>query len=442
MADSRKSKLTRRTFLKGAGVATAAVVSPTIIVRSARAKSDTLKIGQWTHFVPAFDEWFDKKYCPEWGQKNGVKVVVDHISVNDLRARAAAEVSAKKGHDLFGFLDPPPAYENVVMPMNDVVTECEKKYGKLVNLAQRATFNPKTNKYFAVSDNWVPDPLHYRKDAWGEIGMKPDTWEHIREGSKKIKDKNGMPAGFGISQELDTNMMLRALLWSYGAQEQDESSTKVMINSKGTVEAIKLMTAIYKESETAEVFTWDPSSNNRFFVSGKGHIIQNAISAIRTLEKQNPELAKKAGLALPAAGPSGKRMASEHLLHCYVVWQFAENPEMAKKFIMDLIGSYNDAFLASEFYNFPSFSKSVSDIQGKLAADKVNPEEYAILGDFEKHSAYPGYPGHTTAAMDEVFNTFVIPDMFARVAKGEQSAEDSAKQAEADMKRIFAKWNK
>jgi len=30
----------------------------------------------------------------------------------------------------------------------------------------------------------------------------------------------------------------------------------------------------------------------------------------------------------------------------------------------------------------------------------------------------------------------------ARVAKGEQSAEDSAKQAEADMKRIFAKWNK
>ena len=187
MADPLKPNLTRRTFLKGAGVATAAAVGPTIIVRSARAKSDTLKIGQWTHFVPAFDEWFDKKYCPEWGAKNGVKVVVDHISVNDLRARAAAEVSAKKGHDLFGFLDPPPAYENVVVPMNDVVTECEKKYGKLVNLAQHATFNPKTKKYFACSDNWVPDPLHYRKDAWGEVGMKPDTWEHIREGSRKIK---------------------------------------------------------------------------------------------------------------------------------------------------------------------------------------------------------------------------------------------------------------
>jgi len=436
------TRFSRRTFLRTAGVAAAAVTAPSIFVPTARAKSDTLKIGQWTHFVPAFDEWFDKKYCPEWGQKNGVKVVVDHISVNDLRARAAAEVSAKKGHDLFGFLDPPPAYENVVMPMNDVVTECEKKHGKLVNLAHRATYNPKTKKYFAFSDNWVPDPLHYRKDVWGEIGMKPDTWEHIREGSKKIKEKSGMPAGFGLAQELDTNMMVRALLWSFGAQEQDEASARPMINSKATVDAIKLMTAIFKESETAEVFTWDPSSNNRFFVSGKGHIIQNAISAIRTLEKQNPELAKKAGLALPAAGPGGKRMASEHLLHCYVVWQFGENPEMAKKFLVDLIANYNDAFLNSEFYNFPSFSNAVSDLKGKLAADKVNPEEYKILGDFEKYSAYPGYPGYTTAAIDECFNTFVLPDMFARVAKGEMSAEDSAKQAEADMKRVFAKWNK
>jgi ABC-type Fe3+ transport system permease subunit len=52
MADSLTSNLTRRTFLKRAGVATAAAVGLTIIVRSARAKSDTLKIGQWPHFVP------------------------------------------------------------------------------------------------------------------------------------------------------------------------------------------------------------------------------------------------------------------------------------------------------------------------------------------------------------------------------------------------------
>src|SRR3990172_8139734 len=84
-------RLTRRAFLETTGAAAAAGVGPTIWVRQARAKSDTLKIGQWAHFVPTFDAWFDKKFTKEWGEKNGVKVVVDHISINDIRARAAAK---------------------------------------------------------------------------------------------------------------------------------------------------------------------------------------------------------------------------------------------------------------------------------------------------------------------------------------------------------------
>src|SRR5262249_46791771 len=51
------SRHTRRSFLKVAGTGAALVSVPTAFVRTARAKSDTLKIGQWTHFVPAFDEW-------------------------------------------------------------------------------------------------------------------------------------------------------------------------------------------------------------------------------------------------------------------------------------------------------------------------------------------------------------------------------------------------
>jgi TAT (twin-arginine translocation) pathway-exported protein len=51
MADSPKPTQTRRTFLKGAGVAAAAAAGPTIIVGSSAAKSDTLKIGQWTQLT-------------------------------------------------------------------------------------------------------------------------------------------------------------------------------------------------------------------------------------------------------------------------------------------------------------------------------------------------------------------------------------------------------
>src|SRR5262249_14169091 len=69
---------TRRSFLKGAAAATAAVAAgPTIFVRDARAAGQ-LKILQWSHFVPAYDKWFDP-WAKEWGAKHGVEVTVDHV---------------------------------------------------------------------------------------------------------------------------------------------------------------------------------------------------------------------------------------------------------------------------------------------------------------------------------------------------------------------------
>ena len=66
------------------------------------ADTKTLSIVQWSHFVPEYDKWFDK-FAKDWGEKNNVTVTVDHIPVQDVAARAAAEASAGSGHDLFGW---------------------------------------------------------------------------------------------------------------------------------------------------------------------------------------------------------------------------------------------------------------------------------------------------------------------------------------------------
>ena len=60
----------------------------------------------------------------------------------------------------------------------------------------------------------------------------------------------------------------------------------------------------------------------------------------------------------------------------------------------------------------------------------------------EQWSACPGHPGYVTPAIEEVMQRGVIPNMFARVARGELSAADSARVAEIEMKRIFARWSK
>src|SRR5208282_5601290 len=108
MAEKRGGGLTRREMIKTASTAAlAAGIGPAFLFpERAQAQQKALKICQWSHFVPAWDTWFNKTYTVEWGQKNNVKVVVDNINTVDLPAKAASEVSAKKGHDLFMHLSP------------------------------------------------------------------------------------------------------------------------------------------------------------------------------------------------------------------------------------------------------------------------------------------------------------------------------------------------
>ena len=108
MANRKRKSLSRRQFIKTAGSAALAVGASFMTPRWTNAAQKTLKILQWSHFVPEYDKWFNNTYIKEWGEKNDTKVIVDNVEMTSLTSRAAAEVSAKRGHDLFMFLLPPP----------------------------------------------------------------------------------------------------------------------------------------------------------------------------------------------------------------------------------------------------------------------------------------------------------------------------------------------
>jgi hypothetical protein len=273
--DMKKSKsggLTRRGFVRRVGVALAAGALPISCGRRA-VRRKTLRIIQWSHYVPRYDRWFDDVFTKEWGAKNGIDVVVDHMAATEVAARGAAEAAAGKGHDLFHFLSPPAAYERQTVDHRDVVREVEKRHGKMIPLAHKSTFNPVTGKSFAFSDSYVPDPGNYRIDLWNRVGF---------------------PNG----------------------------------------------------------------SNNRAMLSGRASFVQNAISVTRSAERENPETARRIGLTPALRGPV-RRIAAEHLM------------------------------------------------------------------------------SYASAATDEVFNTFVLPTMFARVARDEATPEDAVRAAQAEITRIF-----
>lgn len=58
-----------------------------------RELKNTLRIAQWSHFVPAYDKWFDSVYTRRWGEANDTEVIVDHVNQALLPARAASEVA-------------------------------------------------------------------------------------------------------------------------------------------------------------------------------------------------------------------------------------------------------------------------------------------------------------------------------------------------------------
>jgi multiple sugar transport system substrate-binding protein len=439
-----RKRISRRKFIKTTAVGALAAGLATQFITAAKSygasAKKSLKILQWVHFVPAFDKWFNETYVKQWGEKNNTEVIVDNIGLAGLSARAAAEVSAQKGHDLFLFEWPPPFYEEQVVDMNDVYAECEKKHGKPIDLAIKSTFNPKTKKYFGFSPSFTPDPINWRKDLWDDVGVRPDSWDTILDGGRKIRMKHNIPVGLGLAQELDTSMALRTIMYSFGAHEQDAQGN-LTINSKNTVEAIRFMKALFQEAMTPEVFTWDASSNNRAMLAGTISLALNAISITRTGEKDNPQFAEKIYLAKAAAGPA-RRIGVEHVMGVYVIWKFAENIDGAKKFLIDYVGNFRQAFVSGEFYDFPCFQRTVPDLQQLLSNDaKAKPaDKYKVLEDVLNWATNIGYPGYANAAIDEIYQKWIINVMFAKAAQGVLSPEDAVKEADAECKRIWEKW--
>jgi multiple sugar transport system substrate-binding protein len=437
----------RRAFLQlaagaatfAAGSACRAKSSGSASAKAAAAKRK-LRILQWNHFIPAYDEWFDG-FAARWGEEHDTEVLVDHINVDDLRLRASAEVSSRRGHDLLAFVASlVGALEDEVIDHRDIVAEIEGKVGPMLPAIARAVHNPKTGKFVGVSDGWAPQVLNYRTDLWpGHEGPSPDSWDSILRAAPSLKAA-GTPVGIGLSPAIDAQTTELALLLAFGGSLQNEEGV-LTLDSPATVEAVKFATTLYRSGMLEDVLTWDNLADNRLLTSGKGSLIIDPVSAVRAAEKQDPDLAAKIALAPPPQGPAG-RPGHMAVVNTYVVWKFAENPSGAARFLVDLVLGYRQAFLRSELYNLPAFPGAVPDVAALLAADaSARPAgKYSLLAEAGDWTTNAGHPGSDNAAVSEVTNEYIISQMYTAAARAELSAEEAVRRAHAQAQPIYDKW--
>jgi multiple sugar transport system substrate-binding protein len=444
-----RASISRRDFFKFAGGAAAAAIAPkeTLFYKPSMQLGGTLRILQWSHFVPQYDRWFDA-FARNWGEVNGVEVIVDHIGLADLTPRAAAEISAGEGHDLIEMMEPPSALEPSLMDLTDVNEEAASRFGEQVGLCTRSSFNPTTNKYYGFCHGWVPDPGDYRKSLWEQVGMPdgPSTWEELLEGGREIKETLGIQLGIGMSNEIDSNMAARAMIWSFGGSIQDENEN-VVFNSPETVAAVEYMVQLYQGAMTDEVFAWNAASNNQLLIAGQASYILNSISAYRTAQEANPEVADDIFFRPALAGPSGLAWASSHVIPVYMIPNHSQNPDAAKEFMLHLVANYGQAVFNSKLYNFPAYVSTAPDLFAEenswLDVDPFGSrpiDKLALLRDAESWTTNLGHPGPANPAEGEVLNTFILPQMMAKAARGEMTPEEAVADAEAQIVAIFDKW--
>lgn len=433
----------RRDFLRYAAGAVA--FGPFFLFpQRALASQKTLKVAKWAHFLPEFDQWFVNVLARDWGKQNDTNVTVDVVPVEQIRDRAFAEVKAGKGHDLFIFPWPPAEFCQHVIDHHEIYQAVASRVGTIQQLAQRSTLNFKTKRYFAFSDFWIPSPLHFFGDYWGQMGMPlgPTHYGGLFLGAKNIRDQFGVPCGLAFSPTLEGNVTLHTVLYAFRAWIFD--GNEVLFNKNVfAVQALKYIQALYQSSGSPEQLAWGPGGNVRAMLARKSSCSMNGISLLRTAEKESPETAKTIRLQPPLLGKNGMGVtALPHVTNCSAIWSFAKNQEGAKKFVGDLVDSSQAGYEQSKGCNLPMYPKTLPNFILRIEKDPVAvpQNKYVQLQDALHWTPNLGVPGMANPEYMEIFNTSVVPRMVARMLKGEQTAEDAAASGAAEMQRIVDKW--
>jgi hypothetical protein len=448
----------RRGFMKATAAAMAAglpLSSALRIEAMAQASTPTadiagtsLKILQWSHFIPAYDTWFDA-FAQAWGEANDVDVAVDHINTAEVPTTIAAELSAGEGHDLVEHIASLAQYEKSMVPMNDLIAEATNRHGDQLAMCAANSYNPTTDTFYGFVHGYAPDPGNYRKSLWETVELPdgPSSWDELLAGGTDIRTNQGVQLGIGMSNEIDSRMAAQTLIWAFGGAIQDENEN-VTVNSPEVIAAVEYMAGLFKNTMTEEVFGWTAASNNQLMIAGQASYILNSISAYRTAQEAQPDVAADVFFHAPLVGPGGQdfALAHGHAVFNYQIPTYSANTATAQEFILYLVDSYKDACYESKLYNYPAWPSLTPDLLvdggwidvdpfGSDPADKLVPLKTA-----NDWTVNLGWPGPANAAIGEIFNLPTIPNMMARTATGLATAEESVAQAEKEITEIFEKW--
>jgi multiple sugar transport system substrate-binding protein len=442
---SNSRQVDRRTFIKTTGVAAgmAAGIEGILAARRAPAfaQGTKLHIVRWNDFIPEADTWLKKEGMPEASKALGAEVTLETIGFNDLQPRITAAVQSGAGADIFMlYYNWAHLYANSLVDVSDVANAVAKDQGGFYDV-----FNAAANvkgKWLGMPHSIVGNAIAYRKSWFKEVGFNefPKTWDELRKATAELK-KKGRPYGQTLGHTFgDAPTWAYPLLWSFGGAETDKTGKKVAVNSKGAVDSVKYMTALWKEGCDEGGLAWDDSNNNRAFHANEICATLNGASIYIVAKRQQDKLKDEKGEPLwrdidhalyPLKGAVGQYPL--YFSNAHGVMKYSKNQKLAKD-------------LLRWMHKKENFEKWFQICEGYSVAATKDWEKNAMWGKIDKplqmfrtaarDTRIFGYAGPSTANSTEVYSKYIIVDMYAKAVQG-MKAEDAVKWAEGELKKIY-----
>jgi multiple sugar transport system substrate-binding protein len=213
-----------------------------------------------------------------------------------------------------------------------------------------------------------------------------------------------------------------------------------VLNSKGTIEAVKWMTDFWKAACDESALAWDDTNNNRAFHANEIAATLNGAS-IFIYAKRNPDKVKDekgepmwqdiGHFAIPD-GPNGPTppyaVAFSHGL-----MKYSKNQKAAKEFLKWFHGkdAFGKWFEIENGYTVGATTFWEKHPMWDRVDDALKPFRTSMRG-----TRMLGYAGPPTAKATEVYTKYVITDMYAKGAQGMPPAE-AVRWADGELKKIY-----
>ena len=427
----------RRKFIARGAAGLAGILAS----RQAPALAQTIRLHllHRVDFIPQGEAEL-KRQLADYGRQMKMDVVLETINENDLQTRITSAIQSGAGPDIVQMLHNwPHLYAGGLVDVTDLCDWKQRDQGKFYPQSEAAT--REGSRWLGLPHCVTPALINYRKSWFAEAGATapPKNLDEYRKLGAVLK-KKGKPFGQTLGHTVnDAPGWSYPLTWTFGGAETDKTGKKVVLNSKNTIEAVKWMTAFWKEACDEGGLAWDDTTNNRAFHAGEIAATLNG-GSIYVLARRRTDIKDEKGQSLwPDIGhfryPDGPHgpTPTYHVTYASTIMKHSKNVEAAKELLkwvhskeqfgkwFELEGGY--ATGANPVWEGHKMWTEVDEA--------MRPFKTAAQG-----ARALGYAGLPSAKATLVYTKYIITDMYAKAVQG-LAPEDAVRWAEGELRKIY-----